>query len=347
MGFLSGKRILVTGVASKLSIAYGIAQAMHREGAELAFTYQNDKLKGRVEEFAAQLGSDIVLQCDVAEDASIDTMFAELGKVWPKFDGFVHSIGFAPGDQLDGDYVNAVTREGFKIAHDISSYSFVAMAKACRSMLNPGSALLTLSYLGAERAIPNYNVMGLAKASLEANVRYMANAMGPEGVRVNAISAGPIRTLAASGIKDFRKMLAHCEAVTPIRRTVTIEDVGNSAAFLCSDLSAGISGEVVHVDGGFSIAAMNELELKYWAAFCRPLSLLYLSDICYRRSVFLPFPPCVRITISFTTKERPWNNATSPAKATGIMKRNPVLRSMTFCLWSRKPQRSAIPFCST
>lgn len=178
MGFLSGKRILVTGVASKLSIAYGIAQAMHREGAELAFTYQNDKLKGRVEEFAAQLGSDIVLQCDVAEDASIDTMFAELGKVWPKFDGFVHSIGFAPGDQLDGDYVNAVTREGFKIAHDISSYSFVAMAKACRSMLNPGSALLTLSYLGAERAIPNYNVMGLAKASLEANVRYMANAMG-------------------------------------------------------------------------------------------------------------------------------------------------------------------------
>ena len=254
MGFLSGKRILVTGVASKLSIAYGIAQAMRREGAELAFTYQNDKLKGRVEEFAAQLDSSIVLQCEVAEDASIDAMFAELGKVWPKFDGFVHSIGFAPGDQLDGDYVNAVTREGFKIAHDISSYSFVAMAKACRTMLNPGSALLTLSYLGAERAIPNYNVMGLAKASLEANVRYMANAMGPEG--------GPIRTLAASGIKDFRKMLSHCEAVTPIRRTVTIEDVGNSAAFLCSDLSAGISGEVVHVDGGFSIAAMNELELK-------------------------------------------------------------------------------------
>lgn len=190
MGFLSGKRILVTGVASKLSIAYGIAQAMHREGAELAFTYQNDKLKGRVEEFAAQLGSSIVLECDVAQDESIDGMFAELAKAWPKFDGFVHSIGFAPGDQLDGDYVNAVTRDGFKIAHDISSYSFVAMAKSCRAMLNPGAALLTLSYLGAERAIPNYNVMGLAKASLEANVRYMANAMGPEGVRVNAISAG-------------------------------------------------------------------------------------------------------------------------------------------------------------
>ena len=262
MGFLSGKRILITGVASKLSIAYGIAQAMQREGAELAFTYQNDKLKGRVEEFAASLGSSIVLPCDVAEDASIESLFTELGKVWPTFDGFVHSIGFAPADQLDGDYVNAVTREGFKIAHDISAYSFVAMAKACRSMLNRDAALLTLSYLGAERAIPNYNVMGLAKASLEANVRYMANAMGPEGIRVNAISAGPIRTLAASGIKDFRKMLAHCEAVTPIRRTVTIEDVGNSAAFLCSNLAAGVTGEVLHVDGGFSIAAMNELELK-------------------------------------------------------------------------------------
>ncbi|MHA7846777.1 enoyl-ACP reductase FabI [Serratia sp. D1N4] len=262
MGFLTGKRILITGVASKLSIAFGIAQAMHREGAELAFTYQNDKLQPRVAEFAAALGSDLILECDVAQDASISAMFAELGQRWPTFDGFVHSIGYAPADQLDGDYVNAVTREGFAIAHDISSYSFVAMAKACRTMLNANSALLTLSYLGAERAIPNYNVMGLAKASLEANVRYMANAMGPEGVRVNGISAGPIRTLAASGIKDFRKMLAHCETVTPIRRTVTTEDVGNTAAFLCSNLAAGISGEIVHVDGGFSIAAMNELELK-------------------------------------------------------------------------------------
>jgi enoyl-[acyl-carrier protein] reductase I len=262
MGFLTGKRILITGVASKLSIAFGIAQAMHREGAELAFTYQNDKLQPRVAEFAAALGSDLILECDVAQDVSISVMFAELGQRWPTFDGFVHSIGYAPADQLDGDYVNAVTREGFAIAHDISSYSFVAMAKACRTMLNANSALLTLSYLGAERAIPNYNVMGLAKASLEANVRYMANAMGPEGVRVNGISAGPIRTLAASGIKDFRKMLAHCEAVTPIRRTVTTEDVGNTAAFLCSNLAAGISGEIVHVDGGFSIAAMNELELK-------------------------------------------------------------------------------------
>lgn len=262
MGFLTGKRILVTGVASNRSIAYGIAQAMHRAGAELAFTYQNEKLKSRVDEFAAEFGSKIVLPCDVAVDASIEALFVDLAKSWPKFDGFVHAIAFAPGDQLDGDYVDVTTREGFKIAHDISSYSFVAMAKSARKMLNPNSALLTLTYLGAERAIPNYNVMGLAKASLEANVRYMANAMGAEGVRVNGISAGPIRTLAASGIKDFRKMLAHCEAVTPIRRTVTTQDVGNSAAFLCSDLSSGITGEILHVDGGFSIAAMNELELK-------------------------------------------------------------------------------------
>ena len=262
MGFMTGKRILITGVASKLSIAYGIAKAMRDQGAELAFTYQNDKLKPRVEEFAQSLGSYIVLPCDVAEDESIENLFTELAKVWPKFDGFVHSIGFAPADQLDGDYVDAVNREGFRIAHDISAYSFVAMAKACRSMLNPNSALLTLSYLGAERAIPNYNTMGLAKASLEANVRYMANAMGKETIRVNAVSAGPIRTLAASGIKDFRKMLSHCEAVTPLRRTVTTEDVGNAAAFLCSDLAVGITGEILHVDGGFSIAAMNELELK-------------------------------------------------------------------------------------
>ncbi|MGK2889197.1 MAG: enoyl-ACP reductase FabI [Candidatus Malihini olakiniferum] len=261
MGFLTGKRILITGVASNRSIAFGIAQAMQRAGAEMAFTYQNYKLKSRVEDFAKELGSNIVLPCDVAEDASIETLFAELANTWPTFDGFVHSIAFAPGDQLDGDYVNAVTRDGFRVAHDISSYSFVAMAKACRAMLNLNSALITLSYLGAQRAIPHYNVMGLAKASLEANVRYMANAMGAQYVRVNAISAGPIRTLAASGIKNFKKMLSHCEAVTPIRRVVTIEDVGNTAAFLCSNLAAGISGEVLHVDGGFNIVAMNELEL--------------------------------------------------------------------------------------
>lgn len=261
MGFLTGKRILVTGVASNRSIAYGIAQAMHREGAELAFTYQNDKLKSRVERFSADFNSSIVLLCDVEEDASIDALFTRLAEIWPTFDGFVHAIAYAPADQLVGDYVNVITREGFIIAHDISAYSFVAMAKASRAMLNPNAALVTLTYLGAERAIPHYNVMGLAKASLEANTRYMANAMGPQGVRVNAISAGPIRTLAASGIKNFKKMLSHCELVTPIRRGVTIEDVGNTAAFLCSDLSAGITGEVVHVDGGFNIAAMNELDL--------------------------------------------------------------------------------------
>lgn len=260
MGFLTNKRILIAGVASNRSIAYGIAQAMHREGAELAFTYQNEKLKPRVEKIAAEFGSNLVLPCDVGTDESIQECFDTLSQSWQKFDGFVHSIAFAPADQLDGDYVNAVNREGFRIAHDISSYSFVAMAKAARPMLNVGSALVTLTYLGAERAIPNYNTMGLAKASLEANTRFMAQAMGKNGVRVNAISAGPIKTLAAKGIKNFGKMLAACEQTTPIRRTVTIEDVGNTAAFLCSDLSAGISGEVVHVDGGYSVVAMTELE---------------------------------------------------------------------------------------
>lgn len=262
MSFMNGKRILITGLASKLSIAYGIAKAMYQQGAELAFSYQSNKLKHRVEEIASSFDSTIILPCDVAFDKSIVTLFTELAKIWPKFDGFIHSIAYAPPNQLNGNYVDSVTREGFRIAHDISSYSFIALAKACRNMLNPYSALLTLSYLGANRAIPNYNVMGLAKASLEANVRYMANAMGPEAIRVNGISAGPIRTLAASGIKDFRKMLSYCKSVTPIRRMVTIEDVGNCAAFLCSDLSAGVTGEILHVDGGFSITAMNKLELK-------------------------------------------------------------------------------------
>ena len=244
MGFLTGKRILVTGLASNRSIAYGIAKAMKEQGAELAFTYLNEKLQPRVEEFAKE---------------SIQNCFAELSKHWDKFDGFVHAIAFAPGDQLDGDYVNAATREGYRIAHDISAYSFVAMAQAARPYLNPNAALLTLSYLGAERAIPNYNVMCLAKASLEAATRVMAADLGKDGIRVNAISAGPIRTLAASGIKNFKKMLATFEKTAALRRTVTIEDVGNSAAFLCSDLASGITGEIVHVDAGFSITAMGEL----------------------------------------------------------------------------------------
>ncbi|AFP84594.1 enoyl-ACP reductase FabI [secondary endosymbiont of Ctenarytaina eucalypti] len=262
MGFLSGKRILVTGVASKRSIAYGIAQALHRESAEISFTYQHEKLKSRVERIALDFQSSIVLPCNVAEDSSIATLFANLSTFWPMFDGFVHAIAYAPSGQLNGNYLNAITREGFAVAHDISAYSFAALAKACQPMLNLNSALLTLTYLGAERVIPNYNVMGLAKASLEANARYMANSMGPQGVRVNAISAGPIKTLAAAGIKNFKKMLSYCESISPIRRVVTIEDIGNAAAFLCSDLSAGITGEVIHVDGGFNISAMHELNLE-------------------------------------------------------------------------------------
>ena len=261
MGFLAGKRALIVGLASNRSIAYGIAKAMHREGAELAFTYQNDKLKPRVEKMAAEFGSTLTWPCDVASDAEIAAAAESLADAWPDgYDIVVHSVAFAPGEALDGDYLNGVTRENFRIAHDISSYSFAALAKATRPMLRPGGALLTLSYLGAMRSIPNYNVMGLAKASLEASVRYLANSLGPQGVRVNAISAGPIRTLAASGIKDFRKMLSYNEARTPLRRNVTIHEVGNTAAFLCSELASGITGEVVYVDGGFNITAMGDID---------------------------------------------------------------------------------------
>lgn len=261
MGFLTGKRALIVGVASKLSIAYGIADAMHREGAELAFTYQNDKLKDRVTKFANEWNSDLVFPCDVADDAEIDQVFTDLGKTWDSIDIVVHCVGFAPRNELDGDFVDASTREGFKIAHDISAYSFVALAKAAKPMLKGrDGALLTLTYLGSQRTMPNYNVMGLAKASLEASVRYLAGSMGADGIRVNAISAGPIKTLAASGIKDFKKMLSYNEAQTPIRRNVTTEEVGNAAAFLCSDLASGISGEVLYVDGGFNTTAMGDID---------------------------------------------------------------------------------------
>jgi len=260
MGFLSGKRILIVGVASKLSIASGIAEACHREGAELAFTYQNDKLKARVEGFAEQWGSNIVLPCDVASDEEIETVFEELGKIWDGIDGIVHAVGFAPAHELDGNYVDVTTREGFRIAHDISSYSFVALAKGARKLMEGcNTSLLTLSYLGSERTMPNYNVMGLAKASLEANVRYMARSMGPEGIRVNAISAGPIRTLAASGIKSFRSMLDYNQNQTPLRHNTTIDEVGDAAAFLLSNLSRGITGEILYVDGGFNTTAMGDL----------------------------------------------------------------------------------------
>jgi enoyl-[acyl-carrier protein] reductase I len=259
MGFLKDKKILITGVASTRSIAWGIAQAMHEQGATLAFSYQGDKLQGRAEEMAAKCGSELVLPLDVSSDAQIGDCFKALAQHWDGLDGIVHSIGFAPRDQLEGDYVDAVTREGFAIAHDISSYSFAALAKAGRDMMaGRNGALLTLSYLGAERAVPNYNVMGLAKASLEANVRYLAASLGPKGTRVNAISAGPIRTLAASGISDFRSMLKQVEEKTPLRRNVTIEEVGNAAAFLCSDLASGITGEITYVDCGFNSTAGAE-----------------------------------------------------------------------------------------
>lgn len=259
MGFLKGKRVLIVGLASNRSIASGVANAMHEQGAELAFSYQNDKLKPRVEKMAAEWDSSLTFPCDLADDDSINMLFESLGKHWDGVDAIVHSAAFAPGGQLDGNYVDAVTREGFGIAHDISSYSFVALAKAGRSMLqNRNGAMLTMTYLGAERALPNYNVMGLAKASLEANIRYMANGLGPENIRVNGISAGPIRTLAASGVKSFRTMLKFYEEATPMRRNITIEDVGNTAAFLCSDLASGITGEIIHVDNGFHMVGMPE-----------------------------------------------------------------------------------------
>ena len=257
---LEGKKILITGLANKYSIAAGIASAMFREGAELAFTYQNERLLKNLEPLAKEYGSDILIECDVASDESIDSSFEELSKRWKNFDGFVHSIGFAPSDQLEGNFVDVTTREGFKVAHDISSYSFTALAKAFKPMLNDSSALLTLTYLGALQTIPNYNVMGLAKASLEANTRFLAASMGRDNIRVNAISAGPIKTLAASGVKNFRKMLSQHSSRAPLGRTVTIEEVGNVAAFLCSDYASGVTGEITYVDAGFNTAAMPLIE---------------------------------------------------------------------------------------
>ncbi|MDI1253815.1 enoyl-ACP reductase [Thermomonas sp.] len=261
MGFLQGKRALVTGIASQRSIASGIADAMHRQGAELALTYQNDKLKSRVEAAAAGYGSTIVLPLDVADDGQIDACFSELGKHWDGFDILIHCIAFAPREAIEGDFLDGITRENYHIAHDISAYSLAALGKAARPMMKGrNGSILTLSYLGAERALANYNTMGVAKASLEATVRYMAMALGPEGTRVNAISAGPIRTLAASGVANFRKMLSQFEATAPLRRVVTIEDVGNAAAFLCSDLAAGITGEITYVDAGYNIMGMSGID---------------------------------------------------------------------------------------
>ena len=258
MGFLAGKRALIVGLATERSIAYGIAAAMQREGAELAFTYQNERLRDRVAAMAGEFGASIVLPMDVASDAEIDAAFVALRERWDSLDVLVHSVAFAPREQLAGGYLDSVTREGFQVAHDISSYSLAALARAARPMMlgRPG-AIVTMSYLGAVRSVPSYNVMGLAKASLEANVRFLAADLGPQGIRVNAVSAGPIKTLAAAGVSGFRRMLSHVAAATPMRRNVTIDEVGNAAAFLCSDLASGITGEVLYVDAGYSHVGMT------------------------------------------------------------------------------------------
>jgi enoyl-[acyl-carrier protein] reductase I len=253
MGFLDKKRILVTGLLSNRSIAWGIARACAREGAELAFTYQNDRFKDRVTDMAKELGSDLAFPCDVANDGEIEALFASLHGRWDGLDGLVHAIAFAPREAIAGDFLDGLSREGFRVAHDVSAYSFPALAKAALPMMRGRrGALVTLTYLGAEQVVPNYNTMGLAKASLEASVRYLASSLGPQGIRANGISAGPIKTLAASGIAGFGKMLKFVEEHAPLRRNVTIDDVGNVAAFLLSDLAGGITGEIVHVDSGFS-----------------------------------------------------------------------------------------------
>ena len=261
MGFLANKRILITGMISNRSIAYGVAQAMHREGAELAFTYQGERIRDRVSELAQEFGSKLLFPCDVASDAEIEQLFVDLGKNWDKFDGLVHSIAFAPREALSGEFLEGLTREAFHIAHDISAYSFPALAKAALPMLEGrNAALLTLTYLGAVRTMPHYNVMGMAKASLEASVRYLAMNLGYKGIRVNGVSAGPIKTLAAAGIGDFGKLLGYNAKHAPLKRNITIEEVGNVVAFLCSDLASGITGEITFVDGGFNTTALGTTE---------------------------------------------------------------------------------------
>lgn len=258
MGFLSGKKVLIAGLLSNRSIAYGVARAMHREGAELAFTYQGDRFKDRVAKMAQEFDSELLLQCDVSNDEEITAVFTELGQAWDGLDGLVHSIAYAPSEALAGNFLDGFSRESFRTAHEISAYSFAAMVKAARPMLEGRAAsVLTMSYLGAVRTMPNYNIMGLAKASLEASVRYLAVALGPSGIRANGISAGPIKTLAASGIGSFGKLLAYNEKNAPLRRNVTIEEVGNAAAFLCSDLASGITGEIMYVDAGFNTTALG------------------------------------------------------------------------------------------
>jgi enoyl-[acyl-carrier protein] reductase I len=258
MGILSGKKILIVGVASNRSIAWGCATAMREQGAELAFTYQNEKLGGRLAKLAQDVESSLIYPCDVASDDEIGSLFRQIEQDWSGLDAIIHSVAYAPKEELDGDFVDNTSRDGFRIAHEISSYSFTALAREGRELLRQsGGSLLTMSYLGAERAVPHYNVMGLAKASLEANVRYMAQSLGPEGIRVNAISAGPIKTLAAKGIGDFNRLLDYNERNAPLRRNVTIDEVGNAAAFLSSPLASGITGEILYVDGGYNMTGMG------------------------------------------------------------------------------------------
>ena len=262
MGFLADKRILITGVLSKHSIAYGVAKACHREGAKLAFTYQNERFLDRINKFAAEFDSTMVFPCDVADDAQIEKLFADLGTQWDGLDGLVHAIAYAPNEAIEGDFLDGISRESFRIAHDISSYSYPALAKAARPLLLKGNnaALVALTYLGAERTMPNYNTMGLAKASLEAATRYLAFCLGPQGIRANAVSAGPIKTLAASGIGSFGKLLAYNAHHAPLRRNVTIEEVGNATAFLLSDLASAITGEIMYVDGGLNTTALGNTD---------------------------------------------------------------------------------------
>ena len=258
MGILSGKRALIIGVATDRSIAWGIAQAMHAHGAELAFTYGAERLKDRVEPLAASVGSTIVLPLDVTVDSQIEAVFSALKQKWGHFDILVHAVAYAPADALSGEFVQATTRENFAVAHDVSSYSLTALTRAALPLMEGrDGAVLTLSYLGAVRSVPSYNVMGLAKASLEANVRFLAADLGAKGVRVNGISAGPIKTLAAAGIPGFRKMLGHVASMAPLKRNVTTEDVGKAATFLCSDLASGVTGEILYVDGGYSTVGMS------------------------------------------------------------------------------------------
>lgn len=263
MGFLKNKKILIVGVANKFSIAAGIAEAMHKQGAELILSYQSERLKEKVVQLGETWGCKTFIECDVTNDESIESMMDVIKKEWGLLDGIVHAVGFAPANELDGNYVDVATREGFAIAHDISVYSFTALAKSGKDLMNGRNAsLLTLSYLGSQRTLPNYNVMGIAKAALESTTRYLANSMGEDNIRVNAISAGPVKTLAASGIKSFRKMLSYNADRAPLKRNITTEEVGNAAAFLCSDLASGVTGEVLYVDAGFNITAMGDLRDK-------------------------------------------------------------------------------------